>query len=522
MAFEKNESLFPMFRDFIPEKFRFWIIVIFPFIFQMSNPIFMGLATQQAGDLSLLSEDIMLCGYTCIIGITCTFPIVFRLKFRFTTRQILLIVTASLILLNFIAAHCRFMPVLVVVSFLYGCFKLWGTFECASSCFQKLSPNFRLPPFLMVVFLAVFGGVELSIISGTYITYFYQWRYVSYFIMGTLLLVALCAVTLMRDFRFKPPVPLLSVDWLGMLLWGITLVSCSFVFIYGDCLDWFHSSYIVVAASISLIAFGVNFGRMMHIRHPYVEPSAFRMPNLWPILVIFMISGLLMSTQSVLEHIFTGSILHFGVIPLANLNWMTLLGVIVGAFFTRFVMMRLDWNARRVTFLSMLFTTMYVVMMFFLISPDTRLQQLYLPSFLCGLGHVTLFIALTTYMEEQTPPQFRYQILMVLGFIRTGIASPIGGAMFGHLFKIQMKDNMAWMDSALSHISVNQLPRYAITDELVRQSMLVSVRNLFGIAIIMGLVTMILILAFRFKNPKYRAIPTLHRMYKIAKASAAR
>lgn len=511
---EQSFSFFPMFRDFIPDRFRLWIILFFPLVFQASNPLFMGLSAQQAGSLSLIREDIMMCGFTSIIGITCTFPIVFRLKFRFTTRQILLTVSLGLALLNLFTLHCRLMPLLVIASFLYGILKLWGTFECVSSALPKISPNHILPPFLAVVFTIVFCGVELSCISGIYINHLYNWQHVSYFVMASLLFLALLSAITMQDFRFKPPVPLLSVDWLGMLLWGILLGSISFVFIYGDYLNWFVSPYIRIASAISLFAFGLNFGRMMTILHPYIEPQLFCYRNIWNVLIIFMISGLMLSSQSVLEHIFTGSILNFGEIRLANLNWITIAGLCIGSIFSYFALTKWGWNTKQMTFLSILFTTMYVTSMFFLISPHTTLEQLYIPSLFNGIGHTMLFITLTAYMEGNVPFPHRFQILMVLGLIRTGIASPIGGAFFGHLFKIEMSKNSAWLASDISHISVSQLPFTTITNEVIRQSMLVSVRNLFGIAVLIGLLTLIIILASRFRNVSFRLL-SFNKIHKI-------
>ena len=70
-----------MFRDFVPEGWRFWLILLFPVVFQMSDGVFMGLSTQIASDLSLLSEDILMCGFAGMIGVTMTFPLLFPLLF---------------------------------------------------------------------------------------------------------------------------------------------------------------------------------------------------------------------------------------------------------------------------------------------------------------------------------------------------------------------------------------------------------------------------------------------------------
>ena len=159
----------PMFRDFVPEGCRFWLILLFPIVFQMSDCIFMGLSVQMSGDLSLYPEDILMCGFATMIGVTMTFPLLFRLKFRFTTRQILLICTLGMTFISMVCLHIRFVPLMVGLSFLFGMLKLWGSFEVFSSVMLKVAPRYNFAPFLSLVFTIVFGSIELSGIVSAHI-----------------------------------------------------------------------------------------------------------------------------------------------------------------------------------------------------------------------------------------------------------------------------------------------------------------------------------------------------------------
>ena len=158
-----------MFRDFVPEGCRFWLILLFPIVFQMSDCIFMGLSVQMSGDLSLYPEDILMCGFAAMIGVTMTFPLLFRLKFRFTTRQILLICTLGMTFISMVCLHIRFVPLMVGLSFLFGMLKLWGSFEVFSSVMLKVAPRYNFAPFLSLVFTIVFGSIELSGIVSAHI-----------------------------------------------------------------------------------------------------------------------------------------------------------------------------------------------------------------------------------------------------------------------------------------------------------------------------------------------------------------
>ncbi len=487
-------SKLPMFRDRVPERLRFPLLLVLPFVYQCSNPLYMNIASEVMSDSALRNDDVMMCGFACILGITVTFPLLFRLKFRFTTRQILLISSSAIIVLSLLAEHVRLLPMLVLVCFAFGIFKVWGTFECMSSMMQVISPNMHLAPFLTVVFLAVFGGVELGGWASTVISHYYTWHHVTRALCGVHLLVLLFAWLLLKDFRFKPPVPLRGIDWIGMALWSLFLLGMTALFVYGETLEWLHSPQMVLCLAVSIVALGLNLYRMTHIAQPFIAPQCFRYRRLWPIMVLFFISGVMLSSQSVLQNVLTGSVLHYGAMNSVDLNWAILAGVVVGCYVGRWGLTGLGWNYKQLTFLSLLVTTMYVAAMYFLVAPQTPLVALALPCFFSGVGHALIFVVLTTYVESNTPFEHRFMMLTVLGLVRTGIASPIGAALYGHLLRAQ----------TAYHLPLLGTPQAAL---------MVGLRNLYGLTVLLGLLTLIIIVASRFEVKRYITLPTLRRIH---------
>ncbi|MBQ9638488.1 MAG: hypothetical protein IJV22_02900 [Bacteroidales bacterium] len=487
-------SQLPMFKDWVAAWLRFPLLLVLPFIYQCSNPLYMNIAGEVISDTGLRTDDVMMCGFACILGITVTFPLLFRLKFRFTTRQILLISSSSIIALSLLAEHIHLLPLLVVICFLFGIFKVWGTFECMSSMMQIISPNMHLAPFLTVVFLAVFGGVELGGLASTWICYHYTWHHITYALIGVHLLVILSAWLLMQDFRFKAPVPLRGIDWIGMALWSLFLIGLTAVFVYGETLEWMHSPSLVACLAMSIVALGLNLRRMHRIEEPFIAPHCFGYRRLWPIMVLFFVSGILLSSQSVLQNVLTGYILHYEAISSVGLNWAILAGVVAGCYIGKWGLTGMGWNYKQLTFLSMLITTMYVAAMRFLISSTTPLIALALPCFFSGVGHALIFVVLTTYVESNTPFEHRFMMLTVLGLVRTGIASPIGAALFSHLLHAQTAYHMPLTGSHPAAV-------------------MVSLRNLYAFAVLIGLLTLIIILASRFENKRYITLPTLRKIH---------
>lgn len=517
MALEQQKFQLPIFRDFVPENIRFWIMLLFPIAFQMSDAVFMGLSSEIAASQSLMAEDILMCGYAGMIGVTMTFPLLFRLKFRFTTYQILLTVCLSMAAISIICMNIKFMPMMIVLSFVFGMLKLVGSFECFSSVMLKVAPRYNFAPFLSLVFTIVFSSIELSAIVSSHVVHQMPWQYMNLFSINMLLVLALVVVICMKSIRLMHLQPLLGIGWIGLVLWGIMLLSFAFICVYGEHLNWFKSNYIHIAAGLIFITLGLNIYRMTHYRHPFISVSAFRYRNIFNMLVLYLLGCVMLSAESVLQHIFTGEVLGFDPITSSNTRYFTLLGIVAGAIFSTLAIEHLGWGYKRLVFVTFLFLTFYEVMMFCIISPDTNIGTLYLPSFFCGMGHVMLFIVITTYMEGIVPFQHRFEVLSILGFVRIGCGAAFGSALFGHFFKTEMSENIALIGSQINGIAAVQMQSEVAAQIVANQSIMLSLQHLFGFAAVLGVVSLIIVALGNFRNSVKLTYPNFAKVAKMLK-----
>lgn len=108
----------PMIKPFIPKALQPWIYLLFAVIFQLVNITYMGTMQQMMGDMSLMREDVsfmFLCG---VVGVAMPFPILFRLKFRFTNRSLLLFSVSGMIVCILLSLATEWVPALCVLSYL--------------------------------------------------------------------------------------------------------------------------------------------------------------------------------------------------------------------------------------------------------------------------------------------------------------------------------------------------------------------------------------------------------------------
>ena len=93
----------PMYRDWVPKQIRPWIYVLMLIMFQLTGCIYLGVVSQITGTTGLMRDDIMFIGICNVIGVNMPFPFLFRYKFRFTNRQLLLNAALVIIACNLLA-----------------------------------------------------------------------------------------------------------------------------------------------------------------------------------------------------------------------------------------------------------------------------------------------------------------------------------------------------------------------------------------------------------------------------------
>lgn len=122
----------PYFKEFLPTLVCIVLSLFFAMVFQFNGGVFLPAATQMSSALGCIQEDVTMAAYASFIGMTVIFPILFRLKSRFTTRSIFMTVCPVLILCNLITMHTENIFLMICVCFVSGFFRMWGTFECFS------------------------------------------------------------------------------------------------------------------------------------------------------------------------------------------------------------------------------------------------------------------------------------------------------------------------------------------------------------------------------------------------------
>lgn len=490
----------PMFRRCVPERIRPFLYLAFAFVFQLSGGIYLGSLSNMQSGLSMLREDVMMCGYAGLIGVTMPFPLLFRLKFRFSNRQMLSLCASALIVCNIACSMTESLPVLWIFCYIAGWFKLWGTFECISNIQLWMAPGRDFFRFFPLLYILILSAIECSGIMAQLCGYFLSWRSLPAIIVALLVAVLAAVRILTVDFRPGPPkpMPLFGIDWTGLVLWSLLLFELSYVFIYGEHYNWWDGTPIRIVSAAAAVTGIFCIGRMRKVRHPYIELKSWKYGNLMPAFIIFLFVCLISSSSNVLEGALTGSIVSSGLREGVMSHVWSILGTVAGSLFCLLWFFRLKLSLGRLTIAGMLLTVAYSFMMFFLISPETARQQLFLPTFIRSFGYSIIFTSLTLYIQVQMPFQHFFQGLCIIGMARTVLGGAIGGAVYGFLMRYNMADQTSYLGAALDPVfaGLSGVDHGAVYGELARQSLMMTLKNLYGYTFIISAAFLILMMFF--------------------------
>lgn len=510
----------PAIRDFIPEKRKPWIILCIVIVFQISGGVYLAAVGEMVGSLALMQEDIMMAGYASMVGMALTFAIMFRLKFRFTSKTSLITCSIAVILSNFICMYTRSIPVLIGTCFIAGFFRMWGTFECNSTIQLWLTPKRDLSIFFSYIYLLVQGCIQLSGLATIYTSYFTNWEYMHWLVIGLLFAVLLLTLILFRSCRTLPKMPLYGIDWMGALLWALTLMSILFICVYGDHYDWFDSEYIRIAALSAVLTLILNLWRASFIRHPFIALETWRFKTVYLTFFLYIVVDFLLAPSHLFEHLYMEAILGYDSLHTISLNWVVLAGTIVGGLFTYHTFALRKWCYRRMTVIAFSGIVGYLSLFYFTIDYNLPKEFLILPLFLRGFAYVIIAICFLTALSR-VPFQHFFEAVSIQAFVSAGFGGALGTALLSRIFKIVTKSNALTWSTHLD--ATNPLARQLSTAELYgalqQQAILVSMKELYGWLALSGILCLLL---FMIKESDIRPKYALHPTYRAIRRLIAR
>ena len=480
----------PMFHDFVPKAIRPWIYLVLAFFFQFSNGMYLGAMNNIVGEWGIMREDVQMCLYATLIGMALYFPVLFRMKFRFSNKLLIMSAAAVIVVCNFLATFRLPLPVLWIVCVICGMAKIQGTFECMSTIQLWMTPKRDFGVFFPILHIVLLTSIEFTGYLAAWFAYDMHWTYMYWFVASLMLLVLLVQAALTHPFHAMPQiVPLKGIDWFGAILWCVFWMQVAWLLNYGDWLDWWHSSAFRLITGTMLLTFAVCLQRMFNHPKPYFELAMWRYHNVVPVILLIGVVEALFSCEHVLEMIYYEEVMHYADHTYEALNQWSFIGIWAGCLFSLGWLRLMRWNVYKLIAFALFAFCLYAGGFYFLVDTNINIEQLRIPLVWRGFSYAVLCISFMWCLHAIMSFEHFFQALSVFNVLHMFVGGLVGASLHAFGMKYYMADGFArcsgYIDSVRMTASNVNLPQ--LMNTVVEGFMAQSIKILFGWTLLAGL-----------------------------------
>ena len=490
------EFCMPMMKDWVPERLRPWIYIVQVFCIQFTSGIYLGALDCIRGTTNFMIEDVLFLLYAGLAGMAIYFPMLFRMKFRFTNQQLLCGAAITIAVCNLITMHCTSMPVLMVVCFIAGMAKLQGTFENMSIIQLWFAPKREMEIFFPVLHIVLLTSIEGSGFVAAWFGHHFTWQMMHIFTVGTMCLVLFIQLVLCRPFCPMPHrVPLKGLDVYSGILISILMLMVSYIMVYGDYLMWMDNPNLRLLAGGSLILFALIILRLRNLQQPYINLRIFTYKNVLPILITCALAELLLGCEHTLEEILYSAVIELEELEKEEQFLWSLPGIYCGVLITLFWLWVKKWKVWRLFAFAFGCITVYAMLMYFTLDINVNIEQYRLAIVFRGIALAIMGATLMWSLHESIHDLTEFFMgLFIFNIFHMYLAGAAGYGIYTTLFSHFLSDNMSRYGSQLSlthldmaHFNFGQY----IGGDFLHSMMMVSLKQVYGIVIWTALFTML-------------------------------
>ena len=488
----------PAMREFVPRKIQPWIYILMACTFQLSSGLYMGGMSTMVGEHSLLREDLTMCLYCNLAGMALYFPLLFRMKFRFTNKTLLMGAALGVIVCDIATMYVEFLPLLWLICFIEGCCKIQGTFECMSTIQLWMTPKRDFTIFFPMLHIIVLNSIQVSDYIATCFTEYLHWTCSHWLMIGLMLCNLLFLATCTRHVHIGKAMPLYGIDWLGALMWAAFFLQVTYLFNYGDHYNWLDWDTLPWLATSSALTLGACIWRMRVIRHPYYSREMWRFhPRYFHLLILACIIEVILGCESVLEEIFFESGMHYEEMSTARLDWLAVGGITCGCLFCWLWLHHWQQSYFRLITIGVAGIVAYLLLFYTTISTDINIERMYLPVFCRGFASAVTGVTMMVALNDMMNFMLFFQALSVFQAIHLYVGGVLGSALYSTWVRYTVNDNISRYGELLDTASASSRTAAEFGEYVghyMEQVQVISVKEILGWLVIVSLFFFLLLL----------------------------
>ena len=441
-----------IFYSWINPKLDLPILLVLAVCIGICSGVSPQIGTYMVSGLGTNPAYAAMCTYAYFAGMTVAFSLIDRIRSFFSPKQLFVGICLGLIFCNTILTQTDSAPLIVLLTFFIGVFRIMGAILIIVTLTPILMPQGQRYMLYCVYFpitllVSPLGGWAMATIANKM-----NWRYAFHF-CNLLLFISLIIVFIsVHNERPEKRVALWKFDWFGHFLISGWMLSLIYLLVFGRINDWFDSPQVVVAAIVFVSCIVLLLLRNAFQRHPLLRFEILKTRNIRIGFIIMFFFGAFFTMTNTMNTMMNISF-HTDPLENARVNAFPVVGYIIGTSIAFFYFRRFN-NYKIMILTTIFFYWSSCAMLYFLVDGQVSPSQLFLPMVLRGIAIIISYITIGLYVTTGVPGKYLSIIPFFLIFFRSFLGPTIWGNLYSNwlaIRQVQLMDRLAgWSASDIS------------------------------------------------------------------------
>lgn len=444
------------FYDWVPKPVGILILILLFIPILTVGGVYSANSGEMMSGLGILSEHIQFVGFVTSIGMAAFAPFFYDLV-RIRREKLMCLVGFSIMyLLSYVCAVTESIFLLALCSLIMGFLRMVlmmvnlftlikyafgmeatrnitpGNEPSDEEGWDRLDREKSTSMPIIYLFFMILGQVGTALTA--WLAYEYEWQYVYYFMMGTILLSILIIFITMPFHSYPGERFPITFSKFGNVVVFSCMVTCFiYILVYGKTLDWFDDPTIVRAALLTLL-FGAIFIYLESSRRsPYFLMDLFKLRTINMGVILFLLL-MILNSSAMFVNVFTSIGMKIDNWQNAALGNWCVVGYIIGAILS------IALGSRGVH-LKYLFTIGFLLLgcsalfIYFEVQSAGLYDRMKYPVIIRAAGMMIIYSLTAVHANQRMPYKYLSTWICVMLTVRMVIGPGIGTAIYTNLLQ---------------------------------------------------------------------------------------
>lgn len=444
------------FYDWVPKPVGILILILLFIPILTVGGVYSANSGEMMSGLGILSEHIQFVGFVTSIGMAAFAPFFYDLV-RIRREKLMCLVGFSIMyLLSYVCAVTESIFLLALCSLIMGFLRMVlmmvnlftlikyafgmeatrnitpGNEPSDEEGWDRLDREKSTSMPIIYLFFMILGQVGTALTA--WLAYEYEWQYVYYFMMGTILLSILIIFITMPFHSYPGERFPITFSKFGNVVVFSCMVTCFiYILVYGKTLDWFDDPTIVRAALLTLL-FGAIFIYLESSRRsPYFLMDLFKLRTINMGVILFLLL-MILNSSAMFVNVFTSIGMKIDNWQNAALGNWCVVGYIIGAILSIALGSR-GVHLKYLFAIGFLLLGCSALFIYFEVQSAGLYDRMKYPVIIRAAGMMIIYSLTAVHANQRMPYKYLSTWICVMLTVRMVIGPGIGTAIYTNLLQ---------------------------------------------------------------------------------------